>query len=136
MAHILVVEDDRLTAQLFEIILKRKGGFEVTVTDDGEKITELLNSGKVDLIIMDVSLSGTFVNGVQVDGLKLSRMIKENENTAKIPIILATAHAMRGDAERFLAESKADDYISKPITDHDALIEKIRGYLNEPGDKR
>ncbi len=135
MAHILVVEDDKLTAQLFEIILKRKGGFDVTVTDDGEKIIEILNSGKVDLIIMDVSLSGTFVNGVQVDGLRLSKMIKENEATSKIPIILATAHAMRGDAERFLTESKADDYISKPITDHDAFIQKIKGYLNEPGDK-
>lgn len=129
MAHILVVEDDALTAQLFEVILKRKGGFEVTVTDDGGKITEILNSGEVDLIIMDVSLSGTFVNGIQVDGLKLSRMIKKNEKTARIPIILATAHAMRGDAERFLQESKADDYISKPITDHNFLIQKIREHL-------
>jgi len=129
MHHILVVEDDLLTAQLFEIILKRKGGFEVTVTDDGEKIMEILNSGKVDLIIMDVSLSKTFINGVQVDGLKLARMVKENDATSKIPIILATAHAMRGDAERFLEESKADDYISKPIVDHDSLIEKIKGYL-------
>lgn len=129
MPHILVVEDDVLTAQLFEIVLKRKGGFDVTVTDNGEKIMEVLNSGKVDLIIMDVSLSNTFVNGVQVDGLKLSRMIKENGTTSKIPIILATAHAMRGDAERFLEESKADDYIAKPITDHNSLIEKIRGYL-------
>lgn len=129
MPHILIVEDDVLTAQLFEIILKRKGGFEVTVTDDGEKIMKLLNSGKVDLIIMDVSLSKTFVNGAQVDGLKLSRMIKENETTSGIPIILATAHAMRGDAERFLEESKADDYIAKPITDHVLFVEKIRGYL-------
>ncbi len=129
MPHILVVEDDVLTAQLLEIVLKRKGGFEVTVTDDGEKIMEILNSGKVDLIIMDVSLSNTFVNGAQVDGLKLSRMIKENESTSKIPIILATAHAMRGDAERFLEESKADDYIAKPIADHDSFIKKIRGYL-------
>ncbi len=129
MPHILVVEDDVLTAQLLEIILKRKGGFEVTITDDGEKIMEILNSGKVDLIIMDVSLSNTFVKGAQVDGLKLSRIIKENDSTSKIPIILATAHAMRGDAERFLEESKADDYIAKPIADHDLFIEKIRGYL-------
>ncbi len=129
MPHILVVEDDALTAQFFEIVLKRKGGFEVTVTDNGEKIMEILNSGKVDLIIMDVSLSNTFVNGAQVDGLKLSKMIKENETTSKIPIILATAHAMRGDAERFLEESKADDYIAKPIADHNLLIEKIKGYL-------
>ncbi|CUS88417.1 Response regulator receiver domain-containing protein, partial [Candidatus Kryptonium thompsonii] len=76
-----------------------------------------------------VSLPGTFVNGVQVDGLKLSRMIKENEITSKIPIILATAHAMRGDAERFLEESKADDYIPKPIVDHNLLIEKVKKYL-------
>ncbi|MCS7229242.1 MAG: response regulator [Candidatus Kryptonium sp.] len=129
MPHILVVEDDIMSAQLFEIILKRKGGFEVTVTDDGQKIIELIKSGSVDLVIMDVSLPGTFVDGVQVDGLKLTRMIKENEATAKIPVILATAHAMRGDAERFLEESKADDYISKPISDHNFLIQKIKEYL-------
>lgn len=129
MPHILVVEDDIMSAQLFEIILKRKGGFEVTVTDNGQKIIELIKSGSVDLVIMDVSLPGTFVDGVQVDGLKLTRMIKENEATAKIPVILATAHAMRGDAERFLEESKADDYISKPISDHNFLIQKIKEYL-------
>ncbi|MEN3039194.1 MAG: response regulator [Candidatus Kryptonium sp.] len=129
MPHILVVEDDVMTAQLFEIILKRKGGFEVTVTDDGEKIMELIKSGGVDLVIMDVSLPGTFVDGVQVDGLKLTRMIKENETTARIPVILATAHAMRGDAERFLEESKADDYIAKPISDHNFLIQKIKEHL-------
>ncbi|CUS79250.1 CheY chemotaxis protein or a CheY-like REC (receiver) domain [Candidatus Kryptonium thompsonii] len=129
MVHVLVVEDDAMTAQLFKIILERKGGFKVTVTDNGEEIINLLNSGDVNLIIMDVSLPGTFVNGVQVDGLKLSRMIKENEITSKIPIILATAHAMRGDAERFLEESKADDYIPKPIVDHNLLIEKVKKYL-------
>ena len=129
MVHVLVVEDDAMTAQLFKIILERKGGFKVTVTDNGEEIINLLNSGDVNLIIMDVSLTGTFVNGVQVDGLKLSRMIKENEITSKIPIILATAHAMRGDAERFLEESKADDYIPKPIVDHNLLIEKVKKYL-------
>jgi len=129
MVHVLVVEDDAMTAQLFKIILERKGGFKVTVTDNGEEIINLLNSGYVNLIIMDVSLPGTFVNGVQVDGLKLSRMIKENEITSKIPIILATAHAMRGDAERFLEESKADDYIPKPIVDHNLLIEKVKKYL-------
>lgn len=130
MPHILVVEDDVLTAQLLEIVLSRKGGFEVTVTDDGEKISKILDSGKVDLIIMDVSLSSTLINGIKVDGLKLSRMIKENEKTAKIPIILATAHAMRGDAEKFLEQSKADDYISKPIVDHDFLIQKIKQHLS------
>jgi len=129
MVYVLVVEDDAMTAQLFKIILERKGGFKVTVTDNGEEIINLLNSGDVNLIIMDVSLPGTFVNGVQVDGLKLSRMIKENEITSKIPIILATAHAMRGDAERFLEESKADDYIPKPIVDHNLLIEKVKKYL-------
>ncbi len=129
MVHVLVVEDDAMTAQLFKIILERKGGFKVTVTDNGEEIINLLNSGDVNLIIMDVSLPGTFVNGVQVDGLKLSKMIKENEITSKIPIILATAHAMRGDAERFLEESKADDYIPKPIVDHNLLIEKVKKYL-------
>jgi len=36
-----------------------------------------------------------------------------------VPVLLCTAHAMRGDAERLLKESGADDYVAKPITDHE-----------------
>ncbi|MEY2979447.1 MAG: hypothetical protein RLZZ435_3586, partial [Cyanobacteriota bacterium] len=47
----------------------------------------------------------------------------------KLPIILVTAHAMQGDRENFLSQSGADGYISKPVVDQDAFVEKIRALL-------
>jgi two-component system cell cycle response regulator DivK len=44
-------------------------------------------------------------------------------------VVLATAHAMRGDAERLLAESGADDYVAKPIVDHAAFVLQVRNFL-------
>ena len=43
-----------------------------------------------------------------------------------MPILLATAHAMRGDAEQLLAESGADGYVAKPIVDHEAFAAHAR----------
>jgi CheY-like chemotaxis protein len=43
-----------------------------------------------------------------------------------LELVLATAHAMRGDAETLLSESGADGYLSKPIVDHGAFVEQIQ----------
>ncbi len=129
MPHILVVEDDKMNATLFDVILRRRGGFEVTLTEDPSKIIELARKKLVDLVIMDVSLSNSVLNGKAVDGLEISRTLKQDPTTAHIPIILATAHSMQGVREKFLAESKADDYISKPITDQKQLVEQVKKHL-------
>ena len=47
------------------------------------------------------------------------------------PVLLATAHAMRGDAERLLAESGADQYVSKPIVEHDVFVACVRELVRE-----
>ena len=129
MAHVLVVEDDKMNARLFEVILRRRGGFEVTVTENVPELLRLAESGSVDLILMDVSLSNSEHQGRAMDGIQITRMLKDDPATADIPVILATAHAMRGDRERFLEASKADDYIAKPVVDQDKLIEKVQTFL-------
>jgi two-component system, cell cycle response regulator DivK len=129
MAHVVIVEDDRLNARLFEAVLRRRGGFEVTVTENVEELLRLASAHKADLIIMDVSLSNCQYQGHPVDGLEITRKLKSNPSTANIPVILATAHAMRGDRERFLTESHADDYLAKPIMDQAAFIATINGHL-------
>lgn len=131
MAHILVVEDDRANAKLFELVLKRVGGFEVTVTEDATEVVETATGGLTDIIMMDVSLSNTEYQGRLVDGVDLCHVLKADERTRHIPIIVTTAHAMRGDRERFLQESGADDYISKPIEDNQALIAMVSRLLDE-----
>ncbi len=127
--RIVVVEDDAMNAKLFHIILARKAGFEVEVTEDPGRVVDLAREGQVDLIIMDVSLSNSSWEGTPVDGLEITRRLKGDPATSHVPIVLATAHAMKGSRERFLEESGADDYISKPIVSADELLDKIRALL-------
>lgn len=129
MPHILVVEDDKANAKLFELVLKRVGGFEVTVTEDADLVFELATTGGTDLIMMDVSLTNTLYEGKFVDGVELSQILKSKPDTSEIPIIVTTAHAMRGDREKFLEISGADDYVSKPIEDNQAMVALVRGLL-------
>ena len=85
------------------------------------------------LVLLDISLANFTFGGQAVDGLVLSRLIKDDPATAHIPVLLATAHAMEGDRERFLAASKADDYLQKPIFDPAVLVEKVKGLLDTSG---
>ena len=128
-SRIIIVEDDKLIAKYFKLLLTRKGGFDVTVTEDPEKVVKMAREKKVDLILMDVALSKSYYRGAEVDGLMVTRILKINPKTVKIPVILATAHAMVGDKETFLKETLADDYISKPIVDPDEFISKIKSFL-------
>jgi CheY-like chemotaxis protein len=57
------------------------------------------------------------------------RLLKASPETASIPVVLATAHAMRGDDQRLKAESGAEDYLSKPVVDHQAFITQIQRWL-------
>ena len=129
--RILVVEDDPMNAKLFQLILARKAGFAVEVTEDPARVLEVVRSGGADLIIMDVSLSNSSWDGVPVDGLEITRRLKLDPEARHIPILLATAHAMKGSKEKFLQESGADDYISKPIVSADELIQRIQTLLGK-----
>jgi CheY-like chemotaxis protein len=131
MTHILVIEDDPHNAVLCRKILEKRGGFRVTVTEDGAEILRLVRSGGVALVVMDVSLANTRLDGQPVSGVDLCRRLKSDPATVGVPVVLATAHAMRGDAESLIAESGADDYVAKPIVDHAAFVDLVRRNLAE-----
>jgi CheY-like chemotaxis protein len=127
--HILIVEDDPMNAKLFELLLTRKGGYTVQVTEDPAVVVEEARSGRADCIIMDVSLANSEIDGTPVDGLAITRRLKTDPSTRQVPILLATAHAMKGSREKFLRESCADDYISKPIVSADELLQRIQALI-------
>ncbi len=129
MSKILIVEDDPFNIELFELILKRLGNFDTVVTDNFDKIFDELKSGSIDLIVMDVSLDNTYYNKKKIDGIVLSRMIKENELYKNIPIIIVTAYAGDDDINRILKESRAEQCIKKPIINYHEFIDLIKGYL-------
>ena len=131
MKRVLVVEDDPHNALLFRRLLERRGGFAVTVTESAPEVMGAVRSGDVALVIMDVSLVNTTWEGQPVNGIELCRLLKSDPATAHVPIVLATAHAMRGDAEAFVTQSGADGYVSKPILDHAAFVRQVRTLCRE-----
>jgi len=126
---ILIVEDDAINVKFMKVVLTRKGGYEVLVSEDVEEILTLAASGEVGAIVMDISLSRSTYDGKKVDGVFITKLLKQKPETAKVPVILATAHAMFGDRERFLAETGAEHYIAKPIHDPDHFLAEVRKVL-------
>jgi two-component system, cell cycle response regulator DivK len=118
---ILVVEDNDMNMQLVEFLLE-EGGYDIVKASSGEEALAITRGGETapDLILMDIHLPG-------MDGLSVVREMKTNERTSRIPILALTAHAMRGDKDRFL-EAGCDGYISKPI-DVKTFISSIEQYL-------
>jgi len=125
--RILIVEDDPGNALVMKTILTRLGGMRVEISEDGDHVLDLVRLGSIDLVVMDVSLTNTKVGEESVDGLELTRRIRGCERP--IPVILATAHAMRGDREKFLSESGASGYVAKPIIDHMGFVTAVRSQL-------
>ena len=122
-AKILVVEDNDMNMQLVEYLLE-EGGYDIVKATSGEEALAITNDADsvatFDLILMDIHLPG-------MDGLSVVRRMKSNERTSRIPILALTAHAMRGDKDRFL-EAGCDGYISKPI-DVKTFLASIGQYL-------
>lgn len=125
MTTVLIVEDDPINYRVFSKILTKRGGLDVKGTEDVEEVLRFAGSGEIDVILMDVSLANSVYEGQPVDGIKITQMLKANPETAELPVILVTAHAMEGDRENFLKQSGADGYISKPVVDHQQFIEQI-----------
>ena len=131
MRRVLVVEDDAHSAVLFRKLLERRCGCEVTVTESVDEILGLCREGVVELVVMDVSLNNSRWENRAVNGVEICGLLKRDPATRHIPIVLATAHAMRGDAESLVAESGADDYVAKPIVDHAEFVRRIQNCLPE-----
>ncbi len=106
MAKILLVEDNDMNRDMLSRRLRRKG-FEVVTAVDGQEGIDKARAEGPDLILMDLSLP-------VVDGWTASTTLKQDPNTAAIPIIALTAHAMSTDRERAL-EAGCDDFDTKPV---------------------
>lgn len=129
MKTVLIVEDDLVNARVFSKILTKRGGLGVKHTENVDEVIKIAQAKEADIILMDVSLSRSVYEGKSVDGIKITQMLKSDPQTAALPIILVTAHAMEGDRESFLKQSGADGYISKPVVDHQMFVDQIIALL-------
>ena len=119
--RILIVDDNHSNVKLARLLLER-AGYEVRVAYDSAEALDSLRSFSPRLILMDIQLPG-------VDGLTLTRQLKDNGIARDSIIVAVTAYAMRGDEERAKAAG-CDGYISKPI-DTRTFASQIRNYLTE-----
>lgn len=108
MAKILFVEDEPDIRDLVRMTLEDEHG--VTVAETAEEGLRCAAEEAPDLILMDISLGGTF------DGLEATRRLRADPRFDSTPIIALTAHAMPGDRERVLSAG-CDEHWPKPITD-------------------
>lgn len=131
MTTVLIVEDDPINFRVFSKILTKRGGLQVKGTENVEEVLQFAQSGEIDAILMDVSLANSVYQGKSVDGIKITQMLKSDPQTATLPVILVTAHAMQGDRENFLKQSGADGYISKPVVDHEQFIQQIVSLVDQ-----
>lgn len=121
MKRVVIVEDNASVAKYFRYVLEH-AGYDVVITESGDEAVRLAGETDTVAVLVDVSLRGTQYAGQYIDGLELSRVLKGDEHTTRVPVIIATAHVMSGDRERFLLESKADGFLRKPIVDPQEVL--------------
>src|SRR5213592_1470318 len=119
MPKILLVEDNEMNRDMLSRRLQRKG-YEVVIAIDGGEGVEMAHSQAPDLILMDMSLP-------VLDGWEATRRLKAAPETASIPIVALTAHAMATHRDQALAAG-CDDYHTKPI-DLARLLPRLEALL-------
>ena len=123
--RVLVAEDNVINQRLIKRMLEKRGEKAEIARDGKETIAMFIKKAgnpreKFDLILMDIQMP-------LMDGVEATRQIRKIDKN--IPIIALTAHAMKGDKEKFLSAGM-DDYISKPL-EKNKLFEIIDKYVSK-----
>jgi len=119
MVRIVMVEDNELNRDMLSRRLARRD-YDVKCAVDGEQGVALVKEEQPEIVLMDASLPG-------IDGLEATRQLKADDATARIPIIVLSAHAMAEDREKALSAG-ADGFSVKPIKFNE-LIELMDSLL-------
>jgi len=116
---ILLVDDEEDILNLVKYNLEREG-YKVEAVTTGEMAVRNARELVPDLILLDLMLPG-------MDGLDVCRILKNDKNTAKIPVVMLTAKGEDSDIVTGL-ELGADDYITKPFSPR-VLVARVKAVL-------
>jgi two-component system chemotaxis response regulator CheY len=117
----LVVEDSPTMRQLIVFALSRIRGLAVVEADDGVDALKKLAGSRFDIILTDINMP-------IMDGLKLVKRVRGDEQLKAIPIVIITTEGAEEDRQRALALG-ANAYITKPIQ-APQVISKVKALLN------
>jgi DNA-binding response OmpR family regulator len=121
LKKILIVDDQPQIRELVAITLQLSS-YQILLAENGQQAIEIAQTEHPDVILLDVMLYGS-----DLDGLEVCRRLKKNPATEDIPIVLLTAHGQMSDIEAGKAAG-ADDYFIKPFSPT-ALMKKIEAVL-------
>lgn len=103
---ILVVDDNPANLKLMKFLLTSRG-YDVRCAEDADQARTELDRALPALVLMDIQLPG-------IDGLTLTRELRQAPRTRDLIIVAVTAYAMKGDLQRAMLAG-VDGYITKPI---------------------
>lgn len=118
-ANVLVVDDEAAIREMLAFSLG-EAGFNVQEAADASQARRLLAEALPDVMLLDWMLPG-------MSGVDLARMLRKNDATRRLPIIMLTARGEEGDKLKGL-DSGADDYITKPFSPRE-LVARINAVL-------
>ncbi len=115
-ANVLTVDDNMINLKLMTEVLK-KYGIDTDIAKSGREALDMVQSKRYDLVLMDHIMP-------ELDGVQTLQIIRSNKDEyfRKLPIVVLTANAVRGNREYFLAQGFSD-YLSKPVRSD--LLEKV-----------
>jgi two-component system sensor histidine kinase ChiS len=119
MASILIVDDEPENLELLEAVLAPTG-HTIRSAGGGREALQAVQQERPDLILLDLMMP-------EVSGFEVCEMLRANEATARVPIIVVTALDQLGIKERTLTLG-VDDYLTKPFSD-ETLLATIKGKL-------
>jgi len=123
---ILVVDDEIYIVHILDFSLGMEG-YEVLTASDGEQALETAQREQPDLIVLDIMMP-------KLDGYETCKLLKTDERTRQIPVILLSAKGRHTD-QKIGYEVGADDYITKPFSPR-KLVERINTLLGQFGSQR
>jgi DNA-binding response OmpR family regulator len=116
----IVVADDEVDVRELVAYRLSRSGYEVVEASDGEQALRLALENPPDLAVLDVMMP-------KLDGYELTRRLRAEPSTQRVPVILLTARAQEADVSQGF-EAGADDYLRKPFNP-DELLARVRAVL-------
>lgn len=118
----ILLVDDSPTAILYEQMVLGQGPYDLVTANDGEEALEKAVDEQPDLILLDVLMP-------KVQGFDVLRMLREQETTQSIPVIMVTTLGEMQDLEEGFSGG-CNDYITKPI-DAQELLARVESWLGD-----